>query len=254
MASFDERLEHTVTLLNQATFVVAFTGAGVSTESGLSDFRSPGGLWNRFRIVTYEEFLSSHEARVEYWAMRKELVPELLKAKPNPAHLALAGLEWLEKLKAVITQNIDGLHQEAGNSRVIELHGTNRTALCLTCGKSWQIEAILKRLEAGELDPKCDTCDGLIKPATVSFGQSMPEEAMAQAYAYAQRCDVFLMIGSSLELQPAASVPIAAYQGGAKLVFINRTQTPYDQFATVKFRENAGEVLAKIVEMVKVSG
>jgi NAD-dependent deacetylase len=242
------RIARTVDLFRKASWPIAFSGAGISTESGLADFRSPGGLWDRYRIVTYQEFLASREARVEYWTMRRELIAELLRAQPNAAHRALAALEQLGRLQAVITQNIDGLHQMAGSREVIELHGTNRTASCLSCGRSWPIERIQEHLLAGNLDPHCETCDGLVKPDTVSFGQAMPEEAMLRAYRHASRCDLFLMIGSSLEVQPAASLPVAARQEGARLVFINRTATPLDELATVRFREGAGEVLSRIAE------
>jgi NAD-dependent deacetylase len=248
---FDEKLTAAVELLNQAVSVGAFTGAGISTESGITDFRSPGGVWDRYRIVTYQEFVSSHEARVEYWTMRKELYKELKKARPNRAHKALANLENAGKLKCLITQNIDGLHQDAGNSRVIELHGTNRRAACLNCGRSWPIQTIQAILDAGELDPSCDICGGHIKPATVSFGQAMPENEIIRSAECASNCDLFLMIGSSLQVEPAASMPRVAYQAGAKLVFINRTETPWDSIASIIFRENAGEVLSKIVEMIE---
>jgi NAD-dependent deacetylase len=236
-------------LFKGAGRITAFTGAGISTESGISDFRSPGGVWDRYRIVTFQEFLLSHEARVKYWSMKKDLYNEMKAAKPNKAHRALAELEKMGKLKCLITQNIDGLHQDSGSSpdRVIELHGTNRKALCLKCGKSWPIEDIQVRLEAGDLDPQCEHCGGFIKPATISFGQAMPELEMIRAYECASQCSLFIMIGSSLQVEPAASIPRVAHSAGAKLIFINRTNTPWDHLATVVFRENAGEVLDEIV-------
>jgi len=243
MNDFQKRLGRGRDLIKKASKVVAFSGAGISTESGLTDFRSPGGIWDRYRMVTYQEFCSSHEARIAYWQMRRELIPELLKARPNKAHFALAELEKRGRLEAVITQNIDGLHQEAGSRDVIELHGTNRTASCLRCRRAWPIVEIQRRLEQGDLDPGCDACGGRIKPDTVSFGQAMPESALNRAFDLAGRCDLMLMIGSSLEVQPAASVPLIAQQNGARLIFINRTPTPYDSLATVCFREPAGEVL-----------
>jgi len=246
MEGFHLRLGHARSLMMKARRVVAFSGAGISTESGLTDFRSPGGIWDRYRMVTFQEFCASHEARVEYWRMRRELIPELLKARPNKAHLALAEMEKRGKLAAVITQNIDGLHQEAGSRNVIELHGTNRTASCLQCYKSWPIGVIQQRLEKEGLDPGCDRCGGRIKPDTVSFGQSMPESALNSAFDLARRCDLMLMIGSSLEVQPAASVPLVAQQNGARLIFINRTPTAYDSLATVRFNEPAGEIMEQL--------
>jgi NAD-dependent deacetylase len=184
--------------------------------------------------------------------MRRELIPGLLKAQPNPAHLALARLEHLGKLQCVITQNIDGLHQSAGNRNVVELHGTNMTASCLACGLQWPISEILKRLEDGDLDPHCGSCHGLIKPDTVSFGQSMPVEAMERAYQAAAGCDLLLMIGSSLEVQPANQFPLVAHQAGARLIFINRTATPYDDLAAVRFSESAGQVMTLLAESLRI--
>jgi NAD-dependent deacetylase len=253
MQSFDERLKKVVTLLKEAQQPIAFTGAGISTESGLSDFRSPGGVWDRYRIVTYQEFLLSHEARVEYWTMKREFYNELKSAQPNKAHYALAALEKMGKLVCLITQNIDGFHQDSGSSPdiVIELHGTNRKATCVQCGKLWPIEEIQDRLDSGDLDPQCEHCSGFIKPATISFGQAMPEVEMHRAYECASQCDFFLMVGSSLQVEPAASFPRIAHTAGAQLLFINRTPTPWDHIASVVFRENAGDVLHEITEKLK---
>ena len=245
-----QALQQAADLVRKAHKISAFTGAGISTESGLADFRSAGGLWERYRIVTYQEFVASHEARIEYWEMRRELIPSILAAEPNAAHRGLAELETQGRLQTVITQNIDGLHQVAGNSDVIELHGTNLTASCLDCGKMWPIEDIQLRLETDDLDPCCDRCDGAIKPDTISFGQAMPQKEMNRAFDVAQRSDLMFMIGSSLEVQPAALLPAAAAQGGAKLIFINRTETPYDHLAELIFREGCGEVMQGIMELV----
>jgi len=253
MQSYDERLKRVVMLFKAAEQPVAFTGAGISTESGLSDFRSPGGVWDRYRIVTYQEFLLSHEARVEYWTMKREFYKELKSAQPNKAHHALAKLEKMGKLSCLITQNIDGFHQDSGSSPdiVIELHGTNRKAICVQCGNFWPIDEIQERLESGELAPQCEHCSGFIKPATVSFGQAMPEIEMKRAYDCASKCDLFLMVGSSLQVEPAASIPRVAHAAGAHLVFVNRTDTPWDHLAAVVFKENAGDVLQGIAENMK---
>jgi len=250
--SLRDRVARAKAFFERAGKVVAFTGAGISTESGIADFRSPGGVWARHRIVTYQEFLESPGARVEYWRMKRELFGEMKGARPNRAHLALAALERAGRLACLITQNIDGLHQEAGNSPglVIELHGTNRQALCLGCQRRWPIEDIQARLDAGDLSPSCENCGGLIKPATISFGQSMPVEALRRAYECATSCDLFLMVGSSLQVEPAASLPRAAHGAGSRLIFVNRTETPWDHIADLIFRENAGEVLSAMVEGV----
>lgn len=253
MASIQQHAAAAAALVKRADSISAFTGAGISTESGLADFRSPGGLWDRYRIVTFQEFISSQPARLDYWRMRRELIPTLLAAQPNPAHQALAALEQLGKLRGVITQNIDGLHQDAGCSNVIELHGTNRSAACLQCGEQWPIEEIQTRLEADDLDPHCPICDGLIKPETVSFGQSMPADAMDAANRLAQRSDLMLMIGSSLEVHPAASIPALAAHHGAQLIFINRTATPYDELAKIVCRESAGELMSLLVEKLRTA-
>jgi len=238
-------------LLKRAKNVVAFTGAGISTESGISDFRSPGGVWDRYRVVTYQEFIADDEKRKGYWSMKSELFREMGGAEPNRAHMALAELERRGKLNCLITQNIDGLHQDAGSSpgKVIEIHGTNRTAYCLSCKKQWPIEDIQARLEDAGFDPRCDECGGLIKPSTISFGQSMPEEEVRRAYEAALGCDLMFMIGSSLQVEPAASIPPAASRGGAKLIFINRTETPWDHIAYLRFNENAGAVLGAMVDL-----
>lgn len=245
MDLFSRRIIKAADMIGNASRITAFTGAGISTESGISDFRSSGGVWDRYRVITFQEFLTSHEARIEYWMMRKELLREMKGARPNSAHQILANIERTGKLTCLITQNIDGLHQDAGSSRVIELHGTNRKAVCLSCERIWQIEDIQSQLDAGEPAPVCE-CGGFIKSATISFGQAMPKDAMIQAYACATTCDLFLMIGSSLLVEPASLIPREAYRNGAKLIFINRTETPYDGLATLVFRENAGEVLSKI--------
>ncbi|MEJ2314894.1 MAG: NAD-dependent protein deacylase [Nitrospirota bacterium] len=250
MEGLEERLGRAAALLREASSVAAFTGAGISTESGIADFRSPGGVWERYRIVTFQEFTSSAEARREYWAMKRDLFGELSRARPNRAHTAIAQLQAAGKLRCVITQNIDGLHQKGGcpEGSVIELHGTNLRAHCLSCGRAWPYKEIQRRLEAGDLDPRCDGCGGLVKPATVSFGQPMPEEEMRRALECARGSDLMFMIGSSLQVEPAASIPAEAHRAGARLIFINRTPTPWDHIAEVIFRESAAEVMGSLVE------
>ena len=251
--NYTQRIEKALGLIKGSDNITAFTGAGISTESGISDFRSPGGVWDRYRIVTFQEFTSSQEKRKGYWRMKSELFKEMSGARPNRAHMALARLEELGKLRTLITQNIDGLHQDAGNSprRVIELHGTNRSAYCLSCESKWPIEEIQARLSDEDYDPRCTKCNGLIKPSTVSFGQSMPLEAMKRAMEDSVSSEVFLMIGSSLQVEPAASIPPAAREAGAELIFINRTPTPWDHIASVIFHEDAGQVLGELDDALK---
>ena len=201
-------IETVAGMILRSKSLVVFTGAGISTESGISDFRSPGGLWERFdpSEFNYQNFLSSEEGREKMWAFSKMLYPEVIKAEPNKAHLAIAALHNLGKVSCVITQNVDFLHQRAGvpEEKVIELHGTLKWVVCLNCGRRFPRERIQKRLEAGEKVPRCDFCGGITKAATVSFGQPMPEKETLEAEARSAASDLFLVAGSSLFVYPAA--------------------------------------------------
>lgn len=228
---------------------VFFTGAGISTESGIPDYRSKGGIWDKFRPVYYDEFMSSKKARIEYWRQKSELYQDLIKARPNPAHTAIAELYEMGMLESVITQNIDGLHQESGlpDEKVIELHGSNRRIRCMSCGRISSIHEAQKRIEAGDLAPECD-CGGYLKPDTISFGQAMPEAEVERATKLSQDCGCFIVVGSTLLVQPAAHMPIYAKQNNAFLAVINLSETPCDEMCDVLIREKAGEVLVKIVK------
>lgn len=236
-------IDRLVQLLARTECAVAFTGAGISTESGLSDFRSPGGIWARHRPVPYDEFLASREARVRSWAMRVELHRQLDAASPNDGHRVLAEWEQAGRLAAVITQNIDGLHQDAGSRRVIELHGTARVVACVGCGREWSPRAVIARIESGDEAPDCDACGQPLKSKTISFGQMMPVDAMQQAAQLARQADVFLAIGSSLVVEPAASIPLLAKQHGATLIILNATPTPLDSQADLVIHEPIGATL-----------
>lgn len=233
--------------VNDARAAVAFTGAGISTESGIPDFRSPGGVWSRHKPVYYNEFVRSRGARVRYWKMRVEAYRDFAAAKPNAGHLALAELERLGRLEAIITQNIDGLHQMAGSRRVIELHGTARAVSCIACGREWTPDAVHARIDGGEEAPDCVHCGAPLKSKTVSFGQAMPAEAMAEAEQLALAADLFLAIGSSLVVEPAASIPRIAKMHGAALVIINATETPLDAMADLIVRTPIGQTLRGVV-------
>jgi len=230
-------------LLAESRTTVAFTGAGVSTASGVPDFRSPGGIWSRYQPVTIQEFVSSDAARRSYWPYKKETYRDFAAARPNPAHHALARLEDEGRLAAVITQNIDGLHQEAGSRTVLELHGTNRRVGCLACGRSCAAELIHERLLAGCEVPSCDACGGLLKAATVSFGQPLPRDVLAEAWRLATACDLLLVLGSSLVVQPAAALPEAAAAAGAAVVIVNREATPLDGLAAQVIRGEVEDIL-----------
>ncbi|MEW6203491.1 MAG: NAD-dependent deacylase [bacterium] len=242
-------------LLADAAGAVVFTGAGVSTESGIPDFRSPGGVWSRYKPVLYQEFIASAEARKLYWRMKYEGYPDFVKSQPNAAHLALVEIEKMGKLLGIITQNIDGLHHEAGNSpeKIIELHGNNRRVVCLSCGRMLPMEEVIQRIDAGEEAPECTDCGGYLKPATVSFGQAMPEKEMMMAHRCAAACDIFIAVGSSLVVEPAASFPVIAKRNGAALILINLTATPLDPIANIVLHGKAGEILPAVVKNAKLS-
>jgi NAD-dependent protein deacetylase/lipoamidase len=240
-------------LILEADQIVVFTGAGVSTESGLPDFRGSSSVWSRYDPddFTIESFVASKNSRMRNWQFRKELVDA--DCKPNPAHFAIRDLETLGKLSCVITQNIDGLHRTAGNSekKVIELHGTIRYAKCLSCDDRLPLGDVLERIENGEEDPHCTKCGGLLKAATVSFGEAMPQDKMQQAEHFSRSCDLFIVIGSSLVVYPAASMPLIAKQAGANLVIVNYTPTELDSLADVVIHAKAGETMAAALESVK---
>ncbi|MFC1892917.1 NAD-dependent protein deacylase [Chloroflexota bacterium] len=241
-------------LIVKAKRVVIFTGAGISTESGIPDFRSPGGIWDRYDPdeFTYQKFISSPEARKKHWQMISE---GLLTtgAQPNLAHYAIAELDRLGMLDSVITQNVDNLHQKAGipDNKVFELHGNLQRAACLSCGRCYFFEQIKARLDAGEEIPDCEDCHGILKPNAVFFGEALPQDVLQEATSRSYDCDLFIVIGSTLVVYPAAYMPIYATQAGAKLVIINLSDTPMDRQATVLIRARAGETMSRIIERVK---
>lgn len=248
----EEVLDMLAGWIHEAKSVVAFSGAGMSTESGIADFRSPGGIWEKYdpREMTYQKFLASEDVRRLRWKMFVE-GRAMFDARPNPGHVALAELERLGKLDCMITQNIDGLHQAAGNSedKVIELHGTHRHVLCLDCGRRWPSEEILERLLRDKIDiPDCTDCGGILKTATISFGQPMPREEMERAEEASRNCDFFLVAGSTLVVQPAALMPVMAKQAGARVVIVNLSETAGDNLADIIVQGKTGEILPLIVE------
>lgn len=243
-------VERLATLLNNAPATVAFTGAGISTESGIPDFRSPGGVWSRTTPVYYDEFVSSRAARVRYWTQRVQIYRDFAEARPNAGHKALARLEESGRLSGVITQNIDGLHQLAGSRNVVELHGTARMVACIACGKEWTPDEVHGWIEAGQDAPDCDECGAPLKSKTVSFGQAMPEEEMRAAARMVAEADLVMAIGSSLVVEPAASIPRKATQKGAKLVIINRTETPLDAQADLVINDSIGTILHGVLDHV----
>ena len=251
----EKKLTQAAQWIVNAKRTVVFTGAGLSTESGIPDFRSPGGVWDKYNPEDFyfQNFLASEASREKYWQMATEMWEPIKKAHPNPAHLAIAEFERLGKLDCVITQNIDGLHFKAGNSeeKVLQLHGTAIFVSCLSCKKRYDRDEIQERIRKGQRAPRCDDCGGLLKPATISFGQSMPEKETQEAYHRSSLCDLFIVIGSSLVVQPAASMPLVAKRNGAKLVIINRDPTPFDDMADLVIHGQAGSTMAIILEHIK---
>jgi NAD-dependent deacetylase len=247
-------------LLGGATRIVGFTGAGVSTESGIPDFRSPGGVWTRYdpTELTFDRYVASAEVRATSWRMRREFFE--VPVEPNAAHRALARLEREGRALGVVTQNIDGLHQDAGSRRVVEIHGTARRVHCIGhaprmgtpdgCGFEAPVQWAFERIDAGDPDPSCPWCGGLVKSATVSFGQAMPADAIDEALELMRSADAVVAVGSSLQVYPAADLPLAGLRAGARLAIVNDEPTPLDEVADVVVRGRAGEVLGPAVDAV----
>jgi NAD-dependent deacetylase len=235
-------------LITDARRVLVFTGAGISTESGIPDFRSPGGVWSRMSPIYFQEFVGDEAKRIEAWTRTFSGTARWTGAKPNPGHQAVAALVAAGKVAAVITQNVDNLHQDAGvpPDKVVELHGNASHAACLECGLRHEF-AELKQpfLERGEI-PACRVCGGLVKSATISFGQPMPAEAMARAEAEAAACDLFLVLGSSLVVYPAAGLPLFAKGSGACLAIVNREPTEQDGVADLVLHDEIGPVMSEV--------
>jgi NAD-dependent deacetylase len=237
--------------IETANKVVVFTGAGISTESGIPDFRSPGGIWTKMKPIQFQDFVASEEIRRESWSRRFSGEETTSNAKPNKGHLAVAKLVQAGKVTHVITQNVDNLHQDSGvpEDQVIELHGNATYASCLNCGLRYEMadvkEAFLKTQQA----PNCQACGGIIKSATISFGQAMPVMEMTRAEQATLECDLFLAIGSSLVVYPAASFPLIAKQNGATLVILNREETDLDGYADFVINDEIGPVLSTVVKL-----
>jgi len=249
MLGLQQQLQNAIELMQQAHRIVALTGAGISTESGIPDFRSPGSIWLQLPPVSYQDFISKPEARQQYWQTRRHLSPQVLSARPNAAHLALADLERKQRLLGIVTQNFDGLHHDAGNNpqHIVEMHGTSRAAACTLCGKRSPIKELQQRIDGGEIDPRCPECGGFLKAATILFGQRVPDEELTRARELALSCDLFLVVGSSLKVTPAATLPRLALRNDVPLLIINLQPTPLDDYAEVVINEKAGVVLPPLV-------
>lgn len=250
-----ESIDQTADMIAKAKKVVVFTGAGISTESGIPDFRGPGGLWTKYDPddFTIDKFLGSHETRRIMWQRLREggLMED---AEPNAAHYAIVQLEKMGKLISLVTQNIDNLHQKAGSSQELirELHGNMQRLVCLNCGKRYPIALVKERYADSEDVPTCDNCLGILKPDVVFFGEALPQQTLARAMQEAEDCDVMIVIGSSLVVYPAAYVPIQAQRAGARLVIINKGPTEQDHLADVRIDAAAGQTMTEIIERLRL--
>ncbi len=238
-------------MLDRSRRAVVFTGAGISTESGIPDFRSPGGIWTRMAPIDFQDFLASKEMRREAWRRKFAMEPTMRAAEPNRGHRAVANLVRRGKVSAVITQNIDGLHQASGvpERQVIELHGNTTYAHCLDCGQRYEIDDIRAAFEQDEEPPVCAACEGHVKTATISFGQAMPEAAMQRAHLELMAADLFLSVGSSLVVYPAAGFPEIAKRNGAQLVILNREPTGLDHLADLVLNREIGDTLGAAADV-----
>jgi len=236
-------------MIAEANTIVPFTGAGISTECGIPDFRSPGGIWTKMAPIDFRDFVGSAEMRREAWRRRFAMQDTFAAAKPGRGHRALAALHRAGKVPAVITQNIDNLHQASGFApdRVIELHGNTTYARCIGCGQAYQLDWVKRRFDEDGAAPNCAACDAPVKTATISFGQAMPEGEMQRATELSQACDLFIAIGSSLVVWPAAGFPMMAKNAGARLVIINREPTEQDAIADLVIHHDMGETLGPFV-------
>ena len=245
MAKVDELRQ----MIAEAQRIVAFTGAGISTESGIPDYRSPGGIWTKMRPIDFGDFLASAEARRETWRRKFASHEVLASATPNAGHRALARLVGQGKMTAVITQNIDGLHQTSGipDDKVIELHGNATYTTCLDCKRRYELDWVREIFAIDERLPLCTTCGGMVKTATISFGQSMPEAEMERAHAATLGADLFIVLGSSLVVYPAAGFPTLAKRNGSRLVIVNREPTDQDEIADLVINAGLGATMSRAV-------
>jgi NAD-dependent deacetylase len=255
MQSLEQQIEEVADLVAKSEKVIAFTGAGVSTESGIPDFRGPGGIWSKYdpEDFTIQRFLSNEEIRKKHWQMLTASDLKMTGAKPNPAHYAIAELEKMGKLYAVVTQNVDGLHQKAGVSgdMVFELHGDLSHAKCLSCTTRYPMEDVEEWVRQGVEEPQCMSCGGMLKPDAVFFGEQLPTEVLMESERRARSCDLCIVLGSTLVVYPAAYIPMYAVQSKAKLVIINMGPTELDEMASVRIDAKAGEVTPQIIARAK---
>jgi NAD-dependent deacetylase len=245
-------LEQFAARIRNCKAIVFFTGAGISTESGVPDFRSPGGVWTKYQPVLFQDFLASESARIQHWQLKKATYELFKTVEPNFAHYAICEFEKRGQLLGLITQNIDGLHKIAGTSeaKLVELHGTDRLVTCLECGKRYEPADVYEDLGEEFTAPTCDACGGFLKSANVSFGQSMPAEAMQRAQSWTEQAEVFIVLGSSLQVQPAASFPVIAKRRSALLAIVNRDPTPLDDMADFVHNGAIGDFFRRLQRLL----
>ncbi len=250
MTEADTDLRELARLIDTSARVVFFTGAGISTESGIPDFRSPGGIWSKIKPIEFADFVNSIDARRESWRRRFDGGDQLNAAEPNIGHFAIAHLIDSGKASVVVTQNVDNLHQASGvpEDKVIELHGNASYASCLMCGKRYELDELGAQWQAHQEIAPCIQCGGLIKSATISFGQAMPEAEMRRAHVEMQACDLLIVVGSSLVVYPAAGLPELAKRFDARLVILNREATPLDDLADLVLHREIGPTLGALAE------
>ncbi len=230
--------------------IVAFTGAGISAESGIPTFRGEDGIWKKYDPEKVASINSFYENPANYWKFARDFESKFLDVKPSPAHISIGKLERMNRLLGVITQNVDGLHQKAGNTTVIELHGNTGVVRCLDCGREYRREDVFRMLDE-KLPPECECGSKYLKPDAVFFGEPLPQDALSQAIELAGKCDLMIVIGSSLVVYPAAEIPLIAKRSGARMVLINLEPTPYDDIFDLRFYSKASDVLPDVVEMVE---
>lgn len=239
-------------LMVRSSNMVVFTGAGISTESGIPDYRGSDGVWKTNRIPTINDVKSDRQSREQRWQHQRDRYPKMQAQEPNAGHRAIARLEETGRVTVIVTQNIDGLHQKAGSAeeRVLELHGSTHRVRCTQCGRRYDAQEILTRVQRGESDPRCEVCGGVLRPSTVLFGEPLPEATLQRAAQASADADLMLVVGSSLVVKPASQLPVVARKRGAELVIVNREATPLDDIATAVVRGESGPVLESLVQLV----
>lgn len=253
MNAIKNDIETVADWIRRSRAITGFTGAGISTGSGIPDFRSPDGVWARNRTIMFDEFLANHEDREEYWRQKLEIWPAIRDARPNDGHRFFAELAAEGRLLGLITQNIDGLHEKSGldTEKLVRLHGWLQEAVCLSCGLTISMDQACERVRKGEAAPTCESCGSLLKPATISFGQRLRETALQKAASLSAKCDLFIAAGSSLVVQPAAAFPAMAREHGARLVIVNNAPTPLDRLADAVIRDDISAVFRDISGLLR---